>query len=88
MADAERADGREADGAERRRGGGSWWWWVTCLPLLYVLSIGPAARLPQEMGLGKWLGIVYWPLGWFIEHSAWLQDVFYAYFVLCGVQME
>jgi hypothetical protein len=45
---------------------------VVLLPLLYVLSVGPVARLADN-GLidQKWntvLGVIYWPLDWTAEN--------------------
>ncbi len=80
-----RQRGKSDMSEEPKRRSFSWLWWVIAVPVLYVLSIGPAARIYQELELAGydvgWFGagcqISYWPIIWFIDQnntfSEWLQ---------------
>ena len=42
---------------------------VIVLPVVYVLSFGPAAWLVQRSYIGVTANFVYWPVEWSCSHS-------------------
>jgi hypothetical protein len=64
------------DPTEPRRSGGTSLLWLLALPVLYVLSIGPVAKLNDAVNfprnypaLGRALETIYTPLTWCATHS-------------------
>ena len=58
------ANESESAAAPSGSGKGSSLWWVgaVTVPVLYVLSVGPAAWLYKHGYLPEWVGIIYAPL--------------------------
>jgi len=63
--------------APRRGGGGTLSLWLLALPVLYVLSSGPVAKLDTTFNFPKnqpmlehGLEIIYWPVAWCTRHSS------------------
>ena len=56
--ESESADSPSGSG----RGSSLWWLVAVTTPVLYVLSIGPAAWLWKHGYLGEWIGMIYMPL--------------------------
>ena len=67
------------------RAGFSWLVWVIVLaPVLYVLSIGPAAAVVSRTGTGHdAVSVVYYPLGWLHDNTP-LRDPLDWYLELWG----
>jgi hypothetical protein len=60
-----------AQPTEPRRGGGTSLLWLLALPVLYVLSSGPMAKIEKtfnfqqnQPALDHALEIIYWPIAW------------------------
>jgi hypothetical protein len=70
----------EEDLVETRRGGLSIFLWVLAVIVLYVLSVGPAARLHDEGSLPDSTSMLYSPLIFLTEHSA-AADRFFRWYV-------
>jgi hypothetical protein len=61
---------------------------VLFLPILYVLSIGPAAWLHDRGYLSNEVGIVYTPLGLLAEHCEPARQTLVWYVRLWGVDLN
>jgi hypothetical protein len=66
--------------SEPRRGRGTWALWLLALPVLYVLSSGPMAKVDTTFNfpknqptLERGLEIIYWPVAWCATHSSHFQ---------------
>ncbi len=83
MAQAERAEssviGAESH-EEGRRGGLSVVLWVLVVIVIYVLSVGPAAKLHDEGVIPDSASVVYSPLIFLSEHST-AADAFFRWYV-------
>jgi len=78
---------------EKKKASGNWWWaLLLALPVMYVLSIGPVARIYQEFEKGDydilWLGDVltsfYFPILWMIKNNEQMADLIMMYLKACG----
>ncbi len=68
---------------DRKKPGVAFWATVVvvCLPLLYVLSVGPACWVATHtdlFGNGD-LPVIYRPIGWLCYHSEVAEKVIFAY---------
>ncbi|WP_339910096.1 hypothetical protein [Symmachiella dynata] len=87
--------GRIMTEPEKRRSY-AWVWWTIGLPLFYVLSIGPVARIEMELFVAgydtSWMesigSIFYWPIGYCALHNDTALRMVVGYFELWGIEME
>ncbi len=56
-------------------------------PVLYVLNIGPAAKLAQSTG-EYWLMLPYCPIAWLVEASETIGSIVFFYCALWGVTYD
>jgi len=77
-----------AEPSEPPRGGGGLWLWLLALPILYVLSTGPMAKLDTTFNFKKnqpalehGLEIIYWPVAECARSSAHFQRFILWYWV-------
>ena len=75
-----RANGRASQNEQGRTGRVSVILWVFLALALYVLSVGPAARLHDEGRIPGGVSLLYSPLIFLSEHSA-AADRFFRWYV-------
>ena len=57
---------------------------VLLLPVLYVASIGPAARMAKHGAYNRTVRVVYWPVFWPSELSDRYDQLLYWYLLQWG----